>query len=506
MPAAAAQEGVPGPVHQARDLRRFGGYRERARVDAPDIQQVADQAAHVIGLLVDDAEELSHLGRVELRSGVQRGGGRTLDRGQRRAQLVAHHAQELGPQALQLLERRQVLQGDHHRLDRAVRRTDRRRVDQRGHAPPVRDRELDLLRAHRLGVAELVGERELVKPGLAPVASPADHDLQQLLGWAVPTAQPPDDPPRLAVERHRTAGRSIEHHHPDRRGVDQGLQVGPGPLLVAVRAGVGDRRRRLRGEQHQDLPILLRELLPTLLLAEKEVADMHPPVLHRHGLQGLRQRQLLGIAERADVGGHVRQPQRARKGLEVFEELVPVRPLRHVPALVRRQAGGDELLDRAGVVDGRDHAVAGAGQRAGAVDDLAQDGVEVEARADAQDRRAEHGDAFAQRRVLLPQFVGTVHPSILPGPARRTTGFEPACRTRCAGPNQGPRRDAPVPTMVPMTAAHGATGAGIYPEIHGNATEVTQLFTSRPHSICIILRACTITSERGGDPLGGHEA
>ena len=46
-------------------------------------------------------------------------------------------------------------------------------------------------------------------------------------------------------------------------------------------------------------------------------------------------------------------------------------------------------------------------------------------------------------------------------PARRATGCEPACRTRCAGPNQGPepgpRRDAPVPT----TAAHGASRAGI---------------------------------------------
>ena len=85
-----------------------------------------------------------------------------------------------------------------------------------------------------------------------------------------------------------------------------------------------------------------------------------------------------------------------------LEELVPVRPVRHVPALVRRQAGGDELLDRAAFVDSRDHAVAGAGQRAGAVDDLVQDGVEVEARADAQDRHAEPLDALAQRRVLLP--------------------------------------------------------------------------------------------------------
>ena len=450
VPAAAAQEGVPGPVHQARDLRRLGVYRERARVDAPDIQQVADQPAHVIGLFVDDAEELAHLGRVKLRSGVQRGGGRTLDRGQRRAQLVAHQAQELGPQALQLLKRRQVLQGHHHRLDRAVRRTDRRRVDQRGDAPPVRDRELDLLRAHRLGIAERVGERELVEPDLAPVAAPAGHDLQQLLRRAVRTAQFPDDPPRLAVERHRPTGRSIEHHHPDRRGVDQGLQVGPGPLLVAVRAGVGDRRRRLRGEQHQDLLVLLRELLPARLLAEKEVADMHLPVAHRHGLQGLRQRQLLGKAERTEVGGHVRQPQRARKVPEVFEELVPVRPLRHVPALVRRQAGGDELLDRAGLVDGRDHAVARAGQRAGAVDDLAQDGVEVEARADAQDRRAECRDALAQRRVLLPQLVGTVHPPILrpylPRPGA-WPGSNPLVGRRAAQPEQ---ETIPKYTVTPL--------------------------------------------------------
>ena len=86
------------------------------------------------------------------------------------------------------------------------------------------------------------------------------------------------------LERHRTAAVGIEHHHPDRRGVDQGLQVGPGPLLGPVRAGVGDRRRRLRGEQHQDLLVLARELLPARLLAEKEVADMHPPPRCRIGV------------------------------------------------------------------------------------------------------------------------------------------------------------------------------------------------------------------------------
>ena len=202
--------------------------------------------------------------------------------------------------------------------------------------------------------------------------------------------------------------------------------VGAGALLVAVRARVGDRGRRLRREQHQDLLVLLRERLPARLLAEEEVADTHPPVPDRHGLEGLRERQLLGIAERAEVGGQIREPQRARKVPEVFEELVAVRPFRHVPALVRRQAGGDELLDRAGVVDGRDHAVAGAGQGAGAIHHLAEDGVEVEAGVDAQNRRVEQRDALAQRLVFPSEFVVGAH---MP-PLIRSPGTS---RPRCHG-------------------------------------------------------------------------
>ena len=57
-----------------------------------------------------------------------------------------------------------------------------------------------------------------------------------------------------------------------------------------------------------------------------------------------------------------------------------------------------------------------------------------------------------------------------PSPARRATGFEPTDRTRCVGPDwdpfQGLRRDAPAPT----TAAHDASGEGIYPKVHDNAT------------------------------------
>ena len=188
-----------------------------------------------------------------------------------------------------------------------------------------------------------------------------------------------------------------------------------------MRARVGDRGRRLRREQHQNLLVLLGERPPARLLAEEEAADTHPPVPDRHGLQGLRQRQFLGVAEFAEVGGHVRQPQRAGKVPEVFEEAVAVRPRRHVPALVRRQAGGDELLDRAGVVDSRDHAVAGAGQGAGAIHHLPEDGVEVEAGV----------DALAQGLVFPSEFVVGTH-------------------------------------MLPLIQSPGTS---LYPAVHGIATE-----------------------------------
>ena len=419
---AAAQEGVPCPLHKGRDRHGLGGYRERARVHACDIQQVADQPAHVIGLLIDDAEEPAHLHRVKLGFGAQRGGGRTLDRGQWRTQFVAHNAQELGSQPLRLLERRPVLHGDDQRLDRAVRRMGRRRVDHHGDAPSVGDRDLDLLRADRLCIAECVAERDIAESGLALVAAPVGDDLQELLRGSIRIPQHLDEPPRLAVERHRTAGPDIEHHHRDGRGVDQGLQISPGPLPVAVGACVGERHRRLRGKQHQHLLVLLGERLPVPLLAEEEVPDMYASMAHRRRQEGLRQRELVGVAERADVVGQIRRSQRPRQ----------------IPRmLVVRQAGGDELLDPPGIVDGGDHCVARASQRTGAVDDLAQDGVEVKARGGAQDRRVELRIALAQRRDLPPRLVGTGQRSIplRPGALRRYAAPPPpvprASRATC---------------------------------------------------------------------------
>ena len=100
-PAAPALEPAPGLVHQDGHVDGFGGYRQGPRLDAGHVEEVADQVAHALRLVADDPEELGHLGGVQLRRSLQQGVDRPLDGGQRRPQLVAHHAQELGPQPLQ---------------------------------------------------------------------------------------------------------------------------------------------------------------------------------------------------------------------------------------------------------------------------------------------------------------------------------------------------------------------------------------------------------------------
>ena len=65
VPPAATDEGVPRPLHQLGQLRGLRRDRERAGIDAAGIEKVADQAAHMAGLLEDDAVELAHLRRVE---------------------------------------------------------------------------------------------------------------------------------------------------------------------------------------------------------------------------------------------------------------------------------------------------------------------------------------------------------------------------------------------------------------------------------------------------------
>ena len=91
---------------------------------------------------------------------------------------------------------------------------------------------------------------------------------------------------------------------------------------------------------------------------------------HRRALHGLVRPQFRTKAERPKVAGEVSQPPRSRKIPQVFEEPRPVGPVGQLLVLVGCDAGGDDFLGLARVVNGRDQAVTGGGEGAGALDDL----------------------------------------------------------------------------------------------------------------------------------------
>ena len=107
--SVAPQEHGSRVVHEVRQGGRRGCNREHAGLQASGVQQVADEHVHAISLVVDDAEELVHLGRFDDPRGTEHGGCGPLDGGQRRAQFVAHQVEEFGPRAFQLLDLRQIL-------------------------------------------------------------------------------------------------------------------------------------------------------------------------------------------------------------------------------------------------------------------------------------------------------------------------------------------------------------------------------------------------------------
>ena len=185
-----------------------------------------------------------------------------------------------------------------------------------------------------------------------------------------------------------------------------------GALLVAVNAGVGDRRCRLRGEQAQHLLVLGREPAPALLFAEEEVADVHAAVADRGPQQDFRRQQLGGDPERTEIAGEVVQSQRIGKVTQVFEEPPSVRPVGQPAVFVGRDPGDDEVLELAGLVDGEDPTAPGRGQRAGALDDLPQDGVEIEAAADAPNRCYQLREAVPRtlQSATLPRTPSDPYP------------------------------------------------------------------------------------------------
>ena len=187
-----------------------------------------------------------------------------------------------------------------------------------------------------------------------------------------------------------------------------------GAAHVAVGAGVGDRGGRLRGEQHEHLLVLVGELRSGLLLAEEEIADLRAAVAHRRTLEGVDDHPVGVEAEPGDIGAHVRHPYRRGHVAQCLEDPQVVRPRHDLAFLLGREAAEYGVLELPGAVDGGDDGEAGAGQRAGGLGDFAKHGIELEARADAQDGRGERGDPLAGRLEFAAHVVGIVHRSSSP--------------------------------------------------------------------------------------------
>ena len=293
-----------------------------------------------------------------------------------------HHAHELPPQAFQFLNRRQVLDGDDLRHDGPVGGTDRRCIDQKGGLASVGDRDHDLLAAHRFVLCQLGWQWGLAEEKLAPVgAADADH-LEQLLGRAARHAQPLDEALGFLIERQRIAGPGVEDQHADRRGLDQGLEMG----THALRAEVGNGRLSLRGDQQQEPLVLAGELGPVCLLREKEVGEVRAALTDRCRQKGFRQGRVRDQAERAGIGGEVGEPQRFRSAAHLLDEAA---------SGLFGETRSHEVPGLPGLAEGRDGAVAGAGHPTGAFQRLPQDGCEIGTFADPQVDLSQPGDARA---------------------------------------------------------------------------------------------------------------
>ena len=86
-------------------------------------------------------------------------------------------------------------------------------------------------------------------------------------------AEPADNPPRLLIERHEIARLRVKDRDAHGHGVDQGLQVVLGPMLLRVSAGVDNGHSRLGGEHDEGLFVFQGELPSALLLGQVDIAE-----------------------------------------------------------------------------------------------------------------------------------------------------------------------------------------------------------------------------------------
>ena len=143
------------------------------------------------------------------------------------------------------------------------------------------------------------------------------------------------------------------------------------------------------------------------------MAEMLASVVHRCALHRLREPRGHGQVQRGQVGGNIRLAERFGKVSEMLEEPGAFGPRHQLLEHFGRETGAQEVHEPAASVDRRDDALAAAGQRPRAIDDLLEHRVQIEARADAQHRTAQPGEAVLERPVLAPQLFDVGHASYL---------------------------------------------------------------------------------------------
>ena len=210
----------------------------------------------------------------------------------------------------------------------------------------------------------------------------------------------------IAVDQHRR-GLGGQREAEDLLG-DGVVQLGRQALALLDRAqlaaalvepGVLDRDRGMGRQRLDQLQVLVAELAapPALLLGQVEGADHRPVRDDRHAEERAHVRVLVGPPLEPRIGLDVLRAVRLR-GLEHGAE-EPVRPrqLAERVQLGLGHPGGDEALEAALAVGYSDRGVAGAGELAGALDDLLQDRLHGPLGRDREDGVADRAEGRARR-------------------------------------------------------------------------------------------------------------
>ena len=159
-------------------------------------------------------------------------------------------------------------------------------------------------------------------------------------------------------------------------------------------------------EQGDGLFVFRRELPASLLLGEVDVAQPLGVVEDWATQKALHRRVAFGKPDGLGVAGDVPEAQRSMNLAEVAQQPQTLRLGPDVRGLSGGDAGGDEALNVAEVVQYQERTVPGAGQRAGSVYDALQHGIDVQVLGDAKGGLAQPGKMGSQRLYLPPELGG----------------------------------------------------------------------------------------------------